>query len=104
MIGCIENKNKNCGFILEAKTYAHIETTFTQIPRVGENIELPFLKAKLETNNFFVNSIKHEFTDEQHEIILFLKPGNFNAFKKMKEEEEKHTNFYAWMKKEQEKW
>ena len=50
------------------------------MPRVGENIELPFCKAKLGTDFFYVNSIHHYITCEKQIIGIDLRFGSYNQY------------------------
>ena len=50
------------------------------VPRVGDNIEIPFLKAKINTDYFYVESIRHSFEGDRQIIHVNCKPGTFNAY------------------------
>lgn len=55
-------------------------TSLPVIPRVGENIDLPFFKAYLGTTSFYVESIQHDFRDNQQIIHFRLKDGRYNLY------------------------
>ncbi len=58
------------------KRYASIKcNNFAHIPRVGENIRLPFLKAKIGTDCYYVEDITHEFVSNKQIINIHLKGG-----------------------------
>lgn len=66
------------------------------LPRIGENISLRFLKAKIGIDFFYVQDIKHSFEENRHIIDLFLKGGIFNSYwyyRKYKAEELNEINF-----------
>ena len=50
------------------------------LPRVGENISLPFIKAITNINWFYVEEIKHEFENTTQNVYLTLKVGEFNSY------------------------
>lgn len=50
------------------------------LPRVGENISLPFIKAITNINWFYVEEIKHEFENTTQNVHLTLKVGEFNSY------------------------
>jgi hypothetical protein len=62
---------KNCYFILDKLEH---------LPRVGENISLPFVKAITNINWFYVEEIQHEFQDTTQNIHITLKVGSYNSF------------------------
>ena len=50
------------------------------LPRVGENISLPFIKAITNINWFYVEEIKHEFENTTQNVHLTLKVGEYNSY------------------------
>ncbi len=50
------------------------------IPRVGENITIPFLKAQVGTDYFYVDNIRHTFESNIQRIFISLKSGFYNKF------------------------
>lgn len=50
------------------------------LPRVGENISLPFVKAITNINWFYVEEIKHEFENMVQNIHITLQVGNYNTY------------------------
>ncbi|WP_335967335.1 hypothetical protein [Galbibacter sp. PAP.153] len=50
------------------------------LPRVGENITIPFLKAKMGRDYFYVEDIRHSFEGKKHIIDVHLSPGIFNLY------------------------
>ncbi|WMI64104.1 hypothetical protein RBH94_08470 [Aestuariibaculum sp. YM273] len=66
------------------------------LPRIGENISIRFLKAKIGIDFFYVQDIKHSFEENRHIIDLYLKGGIFNSYwyyRKHKAEELNEINF-----------
>jgi len=63
------------------KRYASVKcNNLTYLPKIGEHIIFSFLKAKVGTNYFYVEDIKHHFEDSKQIIILFLKGGFYNKY------------------------
>ena len=50
------------------------------LPRVGENIDIPFLKAQVGTDYFYVDSIRHSFDSNVQRIFISLKSGLYNKY------------------------
>lgn len=72
-------------------------TTVPVTPRVGDNIDLPFFKAYLATTSFYVESVQHEFRDNQQIIYIRLETGHYNLywhFRKDKAWEEQEIPFH----------
>ena len=67
----IDYFRKNCYFIMDKLEH---------LARVGENISLPFVKAIINTNWFYVEEIQHEFQDTTQNIHITLKVGSHNSF------------------------
>lgn len=63
------------------KRYASFKcSNLKHLPRVGENIDLSFLRAKVGTNYFYVNEIRHFFENSKQRIEIYLKAGNYNSY------------------------
>lgn len=72
-------------------------TSLPVIPRVGENIDLPFFRAHLDTTSFYVESVQHVFRDNQQIIHIRLENGRYNLywhFRKDKAWEEQEIPFH----------
>lgn len=71
------------------------------VPRIGEELSLPFFTAYFGTSSFFVEKIKHEFEEDVQTICLWLKQGSYNLYwhfrrDQAEEEEELHfTEFFS---------
>ena len=50
------------------------------LPRIGENVDLPFMKAKVGCDYFYVEDIRHNFYGKTHTIDINLKCGIYNSF------------------------
>jgi len=50
------------------------------IPRVGENVTLPFFRTYLETDLFYVDSVHHIFEDKKQIILIGLKAGIYSIY------------------------
>ncbi len=50
------------------------------IPRIGENIHLPFTKSCIDINSFYIENIIHELINDTQVISLFLKTGSHNEY------------------------
>ena len=50
------------------------------LPRIGENIDLPFIKTKVGFDYFYVDDIRHRFDDKNQIIDIYLKYGFYNSY------------------------
>ena len=63
------------------KRYATIKcNNLKNLPRIGENITLPFFRAKIGTDYFYVDDIRHHFESNKQIIEVQLKGGYFNSY------------------------
>ncbi|MEM0519649.1 hypothetical protein [Aequorivita flava] len=63
------------------KRYASFKcSNLNYIPRIGENIILNFLQAKVGTSYFYVEDVRHEFVEKKQIIFLMLKGGFYNSY------------------------
>lgn len=58
-----------------------------QLPRVGEEFHIPFVKANLGTELFYVEKVSHIFESDIHRIDIWLKNGFFNSYWKIRKDE-----------------
>lgn len=63
--------DKNCYFTIDKLEH---------LPRIGENIYLPFTKASLDVSCFYVENIRHEFEGITQNVYINLKVGDYNSF------------------------
>ena len=57
------------------------------IPRVGEQVTVPFLMAKTGANQYYVKDIRHDFSGDKHTIDIDLKGGFYNKFYELRLDE-----------------
>ena len=57
------------------------------MPRIGEQIWIPYFKEKVGTDLFFVNSVDHYFYDTKQSISISLSPGSYNYYWKIRKDE-----------------
>lgn len=50
------------------------------LPKIGEEISLPFVSALIPLNHFYVENIRHEFENENQIVIVSLKVGSYNEY------------------------
>lgn len=50
------------------------------LPKVGETISLPFIKATLPVNYFHVEDIKHELENDTQIITITVKSGSYSEY------------------------
>ena len=63
------------------KRYASFKCkNMTNLPRIGENITLSFLRAKVGTDYFYVEDIRHNFEHNNQLIHIHLKGGIYNSY------------------------
>jgi hypothetical protein len=91
------NENSPKLFILEGQTLCNLSFTyfgqhtgfslgFNRIPRVNENISFDFIKPKLGTYMFHVNSVDYCITNNGNEINIYLSDGWSNSYLKLLKE------------------
>jgi len=66
------------------------------LPRVGENLELPFLRPIFHFNTFNVRSVRHSLENDSQHISVSVKEGGFNLFEHLELEQAKSENRYDW--------
>lgn len=64
------------------------------IPRVYEEFNMYFIKAKVGTEMFWVKKVEHEYSDEGVRIFLWLEGGILNRYREMAVEE---ALFKGWI-------
>lgn len=57
------------------------------IPRVGEELSLPFVKEKMNTSHFYVDNVYHDFDNDVHRVSIWLKGGSYNSWWKLRKDE-----------------
>jgi len=57
------------------------------LPRVGEELELPFVNAGVNTSYFYVDSITHCLQEGKQMIYIYLKSGSFNSYWRYRRDE-----------------
>ena len=55
-------------------------SSLSHLPRIGENIRLPFVSAKMPLTSFYVENIMHEFENDTQNITITLKVGDYNEY------------------------
>lgn len=80
----IEFDFKTCDiyfFITNRKKHASFKcNNLSYIPRIGENIDLPFVKAKVGCDFFYVDDVRHYFEGNKQSIYIYVKCGMFNSY------------------------
>ena len=56
------------------------------IPRVGENVEIPFAKAALGFRSFFVDNISYILVGEKQIVEIYLYAGESNQYLKIRKD------------------
>jgi len=51
-------------------------------PRVGEQLQLDFLRAVTGESMFHVDDITHDFTDDRYVVLVHLKPGYYSGYRR----------------------
>lgn len=70
------------------------------VPRIGEMITVPYFKAYLNTDYFYVEDVRHTLQDGKQVIDISLKAGSYNLywhFRKDQAEEEGELSFHDLM-------
>ena len=58
----------------------------SSIPKVGDDISLPFFNEHCGTSIFHVDQVYHEFLGDLQQINLMLETGTYNSYLKMRTE------------------
>ncbi len=59
------------------------------MPRVGEEVSIPFFSAYLRAAHFFVEEINHYFEEETQVVKLWLRPGSYNTYWRFRKDKAK---------------
>ena len=63
------------------KRYACFRSSELQhLPRIGECVTIPFLRATIGFDRFYVKDIRHDFSGTTHYIDIDLKGGFYNKY------------------------
>ena len=57
------------------------------IPRIGECIEIPFLREKVGCSIYYIESIDHELTDSKQSVNIHLNPSSPNLYFRLRKDE-----------------
>jgi hypothetical protein len=71
------------------------------VPRVGEQVSLPFFSAHLGEKHFYVEKIDHKFEEDAQIISIWLRAGTYNSYwhyRKDKAQEENELPFFDFIK------
>ncbi|MEO8255187.1 MAG: hypothetical protein ABI554_12470, partial [Flavobacterium sp.] len=52
----------------------------SHLPRIGENIRLPFVSATMPLTSFYVENIMYEFENDTQNVTITLKVGDYNEY------------------------
>ena len=50
------------------------------VPRVGEQVSIPFFSTYLKASHFYVEKIDHSFGEDLQLVRIWLKQGCYNSF------------------------
>ncbi|WP_242203248.1 hypothetical protein [Aestuariivivens insulae] len=68
-------------YLQNNKEYASFKCKkLNYIPRIGENMDLPFIKEKVGCDYFYVDDIRHYYYSRKQTIYIYLKSGMFNSY------------------------
>lgn len=59
----------------------NLNISLSKLPRIHENIEFPFAKAKVGTSRFWVKNIEYSINDEETEIWVATEGGIHNKYR-----------------------
>jgi hypothetical protein len=74
------------------------------MPRVGEEVSLPFFSAYIGTTSFYVEEIMHEFEEDCQVVNIWMRAGSYNSYwhyRKDKAKEENELPFFDWLNLEE---
>jgi len=80
----------------------YLEMTLPITPRIGEEIEIPFVQETGKFYRGYVHEIKHRITGSTQEILLMVHPWNdyYHKWEKMKEKYEYDKRWLASLRKD----
>lgn len=68
-------------FIKNHEKYASFKcNNLNYIPRIGENVDLPYVKGQVDCDFFYVDDIRHSFEGKKQSIYIEVKCGMFNPY------------------------
>lgn len=74
----VRGNHTACGFRMK---------NLNHLPKVGDDLDLPFLRGKFNTDFFYVDSVTHEFYESKQIVYLNIRSGFFNPYWKIKKAE-----------------
>jgi hypothetical protein len=74
----VRENNTSCGFRMK---------NLNHLPKVGDDLDLPFLRGKFNTDYFYVDSVRHEFYESKQIVYLNILSGFFNPYWKIRKAE-----------------
>ena len=90
-------------FIVTAVTAYSISNSYTftiqdipRLPRVGEQVNIPFFQEYMGTSSFYVNSIHHSFSDSEQFVFFELLGGYYNLFWHWRKDKAELRNEIDW--------
>ena len=66
------------------------------IPKVGDDMELDFLRPIFNLYHFYVQRVSHNLENDKHAVTVWLKAGNFNLYEHLELERAKSEERYDW--------
>ena len=66
------------------------------VPRVGEEIEIAYFKDTVKTTWFYVESIRHQYTDRLQRVIITCRSGNSNRYWNWRKDKAFFTGEITW--------
>lgn len=74
----------------------HLHTTVNALPRQYETVRIPFIKAKVGVDFFWVETIEHLIYDDEPEITIWLKGGSVNKYRQFMLDKAIYQGYIAW--------
>jgi hypothetical protein len=62
------------------------------LPRVGEEVSIPFFSAYLKEAHFYVEEVRHKLEEDTHTIEIWVQPGYFNSYWQFRKDKAKEEN------------
>lgn len=96
-----EHSIPNKKFVEESRQqFFYMEMVLPFTPRLGEEIEIPFVQETGKFYKGYVNEIKHKITGNTQEIMIYVHPWNdyYYQWAKMKDEYERRQRWIASMR------
>jgi hypothetical protein len=80
------------GYFKSVSFFARVK----QLPRVGDQLEFPFLRPYFQNDAFYVQEVYHNFENDEQRFTVWVKQGFFNLYEHLELSRAKSEGRYDW--------